>query len=74
MTRTTKPARDPGLPDWTHKLPGHYRLVQPHEKVQIGDYMQIGSAYSLIDGTSQYMDSFDPSGGPYGTYWRKVEA
>ena len=59
-------------PSWTQKLPGHYRIVQPHEKVRAGDYMQIGQSYARIDADDWVLPFYDPSGGPFGTYWRKV--
>jgi hypothetical protein len=57
---------------WLKKLPGAYRIVQPHEKVKAGDYMQIGSSYSRINADDWVLPHYDPSGGPFGTFWRKV--
>lgn len=56
-------------PKWTGTLPGKYRVVQPHERVENGDYYQIGKAYALIDDAHRL--HYTPSGGMYGTFWRE---
>ena len=63
--------RLPG-PSWTHTLPGRYRILQPHETVKAGDYMQIGSSYSRVDADDSMLEEYEPSGGPFGTFWRWV--
>lgn len=59
-------------PRWTHKLPSEYRVLQPHERVQNGDYYQIGTAYALIDDADRHR-YVGPTGGMYGTFWRKQD-
>jgi len=67
------PANRPDGPSWTQTLPWKGRIVQPHEKVKAGDYMQIGKSYSRIDADDWMLPHYEPSGGAYGTYWRKAE-
>lgn len=57
---------------WTYELPGPHRIAQPHENVQAGDYMQIGSGYSLVPETDWMIPYYRPSGGPFGTFWRAI--
>jgi hypothetical protein len=59
------------LPDWTQKLPGIYRILQPHEQVQAGDYLQIGQSYALICQDDWMLPHYRPSGRMYGTFWRR---
>lgn len=60
-------------PRWTQTLPGHYRMLQPHDQVQPGDYCQIGKSYSLITADDSMLPDYDPSGGPFGTFWRALK-
>jgi hypothetical protein len=46
------------------------RQLQPHEKVQAGDYMQIGDSYVRIDAEDSMLPGYKTFGGPYGTFWR----
>ena len=61
-------------PTWTHTLPGRYRMLQPHERVRPGDYYQIGKSYALLTADDEMLPHYDPSGGPFGTFWRAVNA
>jgi hypothetical protein len=46
------------------------RQLQPHEKVQAGDYMQIGDSYVRIDAEDPVLPHYE-IGGPFGTFWRR---
>lgn len=56
------------LPEWTQELPGSYRVLQPRERVQAGDYLQIGQSYALIPQDDWMIPHYRPSGGPFGTF------
>jgi hypothetical protein len=58
---------------WVHQLPGRYRMLQPHERVRPGDDYQIGKSYALLTADDWMLPHYDPSGGPFGTFWRAVK-
>jgi len=68
-----KQQENDSTPTWTHTLPGRYRMLQPHERVQPGDYYQIGKSYALITADDWMLPHYDPSGGPFGTFWRALK-
>ncbi len=58
-------------PSWTKVLPGPHRVVQPHEQVENGDYLQIHESYALIEDADKI--AYEPIGGAFGTFWREIE-
>jgi nitric oxide reductase large subunit len=53
---------------WVHALDHTYRVRQPGETVTTGDYLQIGDAYSLVDGSIWVGDVIE-HGGRFETVW-----
>jgi len=51
-------------------LPG-YHVLQPGETVKVGDYLQIGPTYYLVDG-SVWVGDVIKHGGPFETVWHKM--
>ncbi len=64
----------PKYDEWLKKLPGSWRILQSNDKVRVGDYMQIGLSYSKINSGDWVLPYYDCSGGPYGTFWREINA
>lgn len=53
------------------RLPWPARILQPGETVKMGDYLQIGQSYDLVDGSCWVGDVIGHIG-PFSSVWRKA--